>query len=67
MGVVYPGAVSPDVVRVIESFTEPPDLIERTRREVAMDGLLTLAGRLQVQRVVPAWLIRAAKRLIYGA
>lgn len=67
MGLVYPDTVSPDVVRVIESFTEPPDLIERTRREVALDGLLTLAGRLKVQRALPAWLIRAAKRLIYGA
>jgi predicted O-methyltransferase YrrM len=66
IGILYPPTVNDSVKGIIKLFTEPDPLIEKTRREIKVERLMTWSGAKYLRRLLPESLIRYLRRRLYG-
>ena len=66
MGILYPRTLDDSAAAIINLFTEPEALIEKTRREITVERFMTLSGAKYLRRILPERLIRYLRRRLYG-
>jgi predicted O-methyltransferase YrrM len=66
MGVLYPRGLNASAAAIINLFTEPEALIEKTRREITVERFMTLSGAAFLRRILPERFIRYLRRRLYG-
>jgi predicted O-methyltransferase YrrM len=66
MGILYPPALNDSVKDIIKLFSEPDPLIEKTRREIKVERLMTWTGAKYLRRLLPESLVRSLRKRLYG-
>ncbi|MFZ0828493.1 MAG: class I SAM-dependent methyltransferase [Verrucomicrobiia bacterium] len=66
MGILYPRTLKSSAINVINLFTEPEELIAKTRREINVERFMALSGAASLRRVLPERFVRYLRRLLYG-
>ena len=66
MGILYPRTLNESATAVINLFTEPVAMIEKTKREIAVERFMTLSGAAFLRRILPERVIRYLRRRLYG-
>jgi predicted O-methyltransferase YrrM len=66
MGILYPPAMTHPLADVIDLFSEPEMIIEKTKREVGVERLLAFASKIPfLRRLMPEHFIRRLRHRIY--
>ncbi len=66
MGILRPRTLNDSATAIINLFTEPEALIEKTRREITVERFMTVSGATCLRRILPERFIRYLRRLLYG-
>ena len=66
MGILYPPTLNDSIGAIVQLFTEPEPLIEKTRREIKVERLMKLSGANYLRRMLPENFIRYMRKRLYG-